>query len=67
MNSFGLALFSWMILNLEIPAQKTWLPGGDSFIPNIRQPRAGLIPTFNLNWANGLPDEWTMLLPLMGK
>jgi hypothetical protein len=36
-------------------------------VPTIKQPRGGLIPTFNLNWINGLPEEWTMLMPLVGQ
>ncbi len=60
----GIGLFGWMVTKLEIPAQKSWDPN-DEFVPNIKQPRAGLIPVFNLNWINALPDEWTMLMPLM--
>jgi hypothetical protein len=54
MNTLCIALFSWMMINLEIPAQKTWQPEHE-FVPTIKQPRGGLIPTFNLNWINGLP------------
>lgn len=25
------------------------------------------MPAFNLNWINGLPDEWAMLFPLVGR
>jgi hypothetical protein len=66
MNTLCIALFSWMIINLEIPAQQSWQPEHE-FVPTINQPRGGLIPTFNLNWINGLPEEWTMLMPLVGQ
>jgi hypothetical protein len=65
MNALGIALFAWMMINLEIPAQTTWAPERE-FVPSGKQPRAGIIPTFNLNWMSGLPDEWTMLVPLVG-
>lgn len=66
MQFLGMALFSWMVLKLQVPAQKTWNPAHE-YVPNIKQPRAGLLPTFNLNWINALPDEWTMLMPLIGR
>lgn len=55
MQFLGISLFSWMVLKLEIPAQKTWNPAQE-YVPNVKQPRAGLLPTFNLNWINALPD-----------
>ena len=65
-ESFGFAMFSWMMLKLEIPAQTTWNsdhPG----VPSIKQPRTVLFPSFNLSWINGLPEEWALLIPLVGR
>ncbi len=66
MQFFGVALFSYMVLTLEIDAQRIWQPDS-GYTPNIKQPRAGLLSAFNLNWINALPDEWTMLMPLMSR
>ena len=63
---FGIAMFSSMMLKLEIPALTKWAVGHPS-IPTIKQPRSVLFPAFNLAWINGLPEEWTLLIPLVGR
>ena len=66
LQTFGFALFSWMMFKLEVPAQREW-DRTRSFVPSINQPRAGLMPAFNLNWINGLPSDWAMMFPLASK
>ena len=66
LQAISFTLFSWMIFKLEIPAQRSW--NRDlHFVPTLNQPRAGLMPAFNLNWINGLPDEWAMMVPLSSR
>jgi hypothetical protein len=64
--SLGVVFFTWMILNLEIPAHTTW----DETSPNTPRedrPRIGYFPLFNMSWIKNLPDEWTMMMPLFGR
>lgn len=60
------ALFSWMILKLEIPAHNQWDPNNPN-TPREDRPRAGYFPLFNMNWIKNLPDEWTLMMPLFGR
>lgn len=54
-HSFGICLFSWMMLKLEIPAQTIW-DGTQNYVPTLERPRVGMLPTFNLNWISSLPE-----------
>jgi len=52
--SVSAALFSWMVLKLEIPAFNTW----DQNLPNTPRedrPRAGFFPLFHMGWIKNLP------------
>lgn len=51
---FSACMFAFMMVKLEIPAMTQWDPRRE-YVPNIKQPRAGLMPSFNLNWINGMP------------
>ena len=52
---FGIAMFSWMVMKLEIPAQTTWNPAEDC-VPTVDKPRIGLMPVFNLSWGTNLSE-----------
>jgi hypothetical protein len=54
-SSASLALFTFMILSLEIPAQNGW-NRARYYTPTPEKPRIGLLPLFNLGWINSLPD-----------
>lgn len=60
------ALFSWLVVELEIPAHTTWDPNHPS-TPREDRPRAGFFPLFNMGWLKNLPEEWTLLMPLFGR
>ncbi len=48
------ALFSWMVIKLEIPAHTTWDPHHNN-TPREDRPRAGFFPLFNMSWIKNLP------------
>lgn len=60
------ALFSWMVLRLEVPAHCAWDPNHPN-TPREDRPRAGFFPLFNMTWIKNLPEEWTMMMPLFGR
>jgi hypothetical protein len=53
--SISCALFIWMIIHVEIPAQTTW-DRNDLFTPTIDRPRVGYFLIFNMSWISNLPE-----------
>ena len=64
--SISAAIFSWMVLNLEIPAHNTWDPNAPG-TPREDRPRAAFSPLFSMGWVKNLPEEWTLMVPLFGR
>jgi hypothetical protein len=65
-HGFGLMVFAWMMLELEVPAQTQW-DRTQKYVPTVDRPRSGMLPVFNINWISSLPDEWTLLMPLFSR
>jgi hypothetical protein len=49
------AIFCWMVVKLEIPAQTEWDPALPN-LPREDRPRAGYFPLFSMGWIKNLPE-----------